>query len=49
MQSASIKVPLGWAKTFDIMNARDNEVFKASYLYTQKEVKVTFTILRIKT
>ena len=24
---------------FEIMNARDNKIFKVSYLFTQKEVK----------
>ena len=33
---------------FEIMNASDNEIFKVSYLlFTQKELNVTFTILRI--
>ena len=31
------------------MNARDNEMFKVSYLFTKKELNVTFTILRIQT
>ena len=31
----------------EIMNARYNETFKVSYLFTQKELNVTFTILRI--
>ena len=30
------------------MNARDNEIFKVSYLFTQKEVKRNI-ILRIQT
>ena len=34
---------------FEIMNARDKETFKVSYLFTQKEVKRAFTILRIQT
>ena len=34
---------------FEIMNARDNEAFKVSYLFTQKEVKRDiYTILRIQ-
>ena len=33
---------------FEIMNASDNEIFKVLYLlFTQKELNVTFTILRI--
>ena len=33
---------------FEIMNASDNEIFKVPYLlFTQKELNVTFTILRI--
>ena len=31
------------------MNARDKEIFKVSYLFTQKEANVTFTFLRIQT
>ena len=39
IQSTSIKVPLGWVKKVEEMNARYNEIFKVSYLFTQKEVK----------
>ena len=39
IQSTSIKVPLGWVKKVEAMNARYNEIFKVSYLFTQKEVK----------
>ena len=31
------------------MNARDNKIFKVSFLFAQKELNVTFTILRIQT
>ena len=27
------------SKKFEIMNARDNKIFKVSYLFTQKEVR----------
>ena len=34
---------------FEIMNARDNEAFKVSYLFSQEEVKRDiYTILRIQ-
>ena len=39
IQSTSIKVPLGWVKKVEEMNARYNGIFKVSYLFTQKEVK----------
>ena len=50
IQLASIKVPIGWVqKVWDNMNARDDEIFKVSYLFTQKEVKRDIYILRIQT
>ena len=30
---------IGYVKTFEIMNVRNNEISKLSYLFTQKEVK----------
>ena len=39
IQSTFIKVPLGQVKKVETMNARDNEIFKISYLISQKEVK----------
>ena len=38
IQSTSIKVPLNRSKKIEMMNVRDNEIFRISYLFTQKEV-----------
>ena len=49
IQSTSIKVPLGWVKKVKAINARENKIFNVSYLFTQKRLNITFTILRIQT